>query len=180
MIYNNRILIFILIIKWVNGYTVQGRFGHTAVQVNDSIYFYGGDSSVSSSTATSNHSEWISDLAILSIKSSYQLTDPPWKPASGPQTSIGGPNVYSHVAFLGGLNNGNMIVIGGVMPSTDKFITDQEPTAFSYDLDLGRWNSFSLPSGNHLNRQGAACTTVDHGISYVSSNNSVILIDLFH
>lgn len=97
----------------------------------------------------------------------YQLTDPPWKPSSGPQSSVGGPSVYSHVAFMGGPNNGNMIVIGGVMPQTDKFSSDEEPTAYSYDCDLGRWNSFSLPSGNHLNRQGAACTTTEHGIAYV-------------
>ncbi|KAI8095582.1 hypothetical protein BDF21DRAFT_441948 [Thamnidium elegans] len=68
---------------------------------------------------------------------------------------------------MGGLNNGNMIVIGGVMPQTDKFSSDEEPTAYSYDCDLGRWNSFSLPSGNHLNRQGAACTTTEHGIAYI-------------
>jgi hypothetical protein len=109
----------------------------------------------------------ISDLAILPVHSAYQLTDPPWKPASGPQKSIGGPSVYSHVAFMGGTNNGNMIVIGGVMPQTDSFPSDDELTAYSYDCDLGRWNSFSLPSGNHLNRQGAACTTTEHGIAYV-------------
>lgn len=129
-----------------------------------SIYFYGGDSSISSLT---NQSEWISDLAILPLYLSYQLTDPPWKPASGPQNSVGGPSVYSHVAFMGGLNNGNMIIIGGVMPQTDKFSNDEEPTAYSYDWELGRWNSFSLPTGNHLNRQGAACTTIENGITYV-------------
>jgi hypothetical protein len=130
-----------------------------------SIYFYGGDSSVSSS---SDVNLWISDLSILPIHSPYLLTDPPWKPASGPQDAIGGPFVYSHVAFMGGTNNGNMIVIGGVMPQSSTLLTDEEPTAFSYDWDLGRWNSFSLPSGNHLNRQGAACTTIEHGIAYVS------------
>jgi hypothetical protein len=68
---------------------------------------------------------------------------------------------------MGGANNGNMIIIGGVMPQSDKFVNDEEPTAYSYDCDLGRWNSFSLPSGNHLNRQGAACTITKHGIAYV-------------
>jgi hypothetical protein len=95
------------------------------------------------------------------------LTDPPWKPASGPQDSIGGPPVYSHLSFLDGTNSGNMIIIGGVMPQTENFATDEEPTAYSYDCDLGRWNSFSLPSGNHLNRQGAASTTTGHGITYI-------------
>ncbi|KAI8641498.1 hypothetical protein BD408DRAFT_403378 [Parasitella parasitica] len=140
-------------------------FGHSAVLVNDSIYFYGGDSSVSS--AIKNTSEWLSELSILPIHSPYSLTDPPWKPASGPQDSIGGPPVYSHIAFMGGTNGGNMIVIGGVTPQTDTLATDEEPTAYSYDCDLGRWNSFSLPSGNHLNRQGAACTTTEHGIAYI-------------
>ncbi|CEP14034.1 hypothetical protein [Parasitella parasitica] len=146
-------------------YMIQARFGHSAVLVNDSIYFYGGDSSVSS--AIKNTSEWLSELSILPIHSPYPLTDPPWKPASGPQDSIGGPPVYSHIAFMGGTNGGNMIIIGGVMPQTDTLATDEEPTAYSYDCDLGRWNSFSLPSGNHLNRQGAACTTTEHGIAYI-------------
>lgn len=61
-----------------------------------------------------------------------------------------------------------MIIIGGVMPQTDNITSDDEPTAYSYDCDLGRWNSFTLPSGNHLNRQGAASTTTEHGITYVN------------
>lgn len=130
-----------------------------------SIYFYGGDSSVSSS---SDSNQWISDLSILPVHSPFTLTDPLWKPASGPQDAVGGPFVYSHVAFMGGTNNGNMIVIGGMMPQSFNLPTDEEPTGYSYDWDLGRWNSFSLPSGNHLNRQGAACTTIEHGIAYVN------------
>ncbi|GAN05824.1 hypothetical protein MAM1_0102d05300 [Mucor ambiguus] len=157
-----------------NGYIIQPRFGHSAVLVNDSIYFYGGDSSVSS--AIKNTSEWLSELSILPIHSPYPLTDPPWKPASGPQDSIGGPSVYSHIAFMGGTNGGNMIVIGGVMPQTEKYTTDEEPTAYSYDCDLGRWNSFSLPSGNHLNRQGAASTTTEHGIAYIWGGKRAVTI----
>lgn len=137
------------------------------VYIKISIYYYGGDSSLSS--ASVNESVWISDLAILPIHTAYQLTDPPWRPASGPQTSVGGPSVYSHIAFMGGINNGNMIIIGGVMPQTDNISSDDEPTAYSYDCDLGRWNSFSLPSGNHLNRQGAASTTTENGITYVNT-----------
>lgn len=139
-----------------------------------SIYFYGGDSSVSS--AIKNTSEWLSELSILPIHSPYSLTDPPWKPASGPQDSIGGPSVYSHIAFMGGTNSGNMIVIGGVMPQTERYTTDEEPTAYSYDCDLGRWNSFSLPSGNHLNRQGAASTPTEHGIAYIWGGKRAVTI----
>ncbi|KAF1796015.1 hypothetical protein FB192DRAFT_1437934 [Mucor lusitanicus] len=155
-------------------YIIQPRFGHSAVLVNDSIYFYGGDSSVSS--AIKNTSEWLSELSILPIHSPYSLTDPPWKPASGPQDSIGGPSVYSHIAFMGGTNSGNMIVIGGVMPQTERYTTDEEPTAYSYDCDLGRWNSFSLPSGNHLNRQGAASTPTEHGIAYIWGGKRAVTI----
>jgi hypothetical protein len=59
-----------------------------------------------------------------------------------------------------------MIVIGGIMQQTDH--SDEEPRAYSYDYDLGRWNSFSLPSGNHLNRQGAAVSTTENGITFVN------------
>jgi hypothetical protein len=120
-------------------------------------------------SSSSDINQWISDLAILPIHSSYPLTDPPWKPASGPQDAIGGPFVFSQVAFMGNANNGNMIVIGGMMPQSVTLETDEGTTGYSYDWDLGRWNSFSLPSGNHLNRQGAACTAIGHGIAYVNS-----------
>jgi hypothetical protein len=78
---------------------------------------------------------------------------------------VGGPAVYSHIAFNGG--NENMIIIGGVMPQQSS-LSDEEPTAYSYDCDLGRWNSFSLPGGNHLNRQGAGYSPVGNGVAYVS------------
>ncbi|KAK4511512.1 Serine carboxypeptidase 3 [Mucor velutinosus] len=171
---NTILILLLLLIHFNQAYIIQPRFGHSAVLVNDSIYFYGGDSSVSS--AIKNTSEWLSELSILPIHSPYSLTDPPWKPASGPQDSIGGPSVYSHIAFMGGTNSGNMIVIGGVMPQTEKYTTDEEPTAYSYDCDLGRWNSFSLPSGNHLNRQGAASTTTEHGIAYIWGGKRAVTI----
>ncbi|KAI8143462.1 hypothetical protein BJV82DRAFT_514585 [Fennellomyces sp. T-0311] len=106
-------------------------------------------------------------MAILPINAPFSLTDPPWKPASGPQNSVGGPVVYSHTAFVGGPNGGNMIVVGGVMPTTEKSNSDDEPTAYSYDCDIGRWNSFSLPSQNYLNRQGAASSVASTGIAHV-------------
>lgn len=127
-----------------------------------SIYYYGGDSSVS------NVSVWSSELSILPIFSTYSVTEPPWKPASGPQNVIGGPSVSSHVSFS---SNNNMIVIGGVMPLKERYnLTDEEPLAYSYNYELGRWNSFSLPSGNHLNRQGAASTTTETGLTFVNNH----------
>ncbi|CDH60217.1 hypothetical protein RO3G_09099 [Lichtheimia corymbifera JMRC:FSU:9682] len=110
-------------------------------------------------------------MAILPIDVSYSLTDPPWKPASGPQSSVGGPVVYSHIAFVGGHNGGNMIIVGGVMPMSEKSTSDDETTAYSYDCDVGRWNSFTLPSYNYLNRQGAA-SSIWGGKRAVSSTST--------
>lgn len=114
-------------------------------------------------------------MAILPIDVSYSLTDPPWKPASGPQSSVGGPVVYSHIAFVGGHNGGNMIIVGGVMPMSEKSTSDDETTAYSYDCDVGRWNSFTLPSYNYLNRQGAASSVSSNGIAYASIKHAYIL-----
>ncbi|KAI7860368.1 hypothetical protein BDC45DRAFT_431226 [Circinella umbellata] len=106
-------------------------------------------------------------MAILPINIPFSLTDPPWKPASGPQSSVGGPIVYSHTAFVGGPNGGNMIVLGGVMPTTEKSNSDDESIAYSYDCDIGRWNTFSLPTQNYLNRQGAASSISSNGIAHI-------------
>ncbi|KAG1472743.1 hypothetical protein G6F56_001352 [Rhizopus delemar] len=146
-------VLFIFFVQYVTGYTAVGRFGHSAIVLNGSIYFYGGDGAINSNST-------LSDLAILPIHSSFELTRPPWSSPSGPQDSLGGPSVQAHVAFLGGSNAGNMIIMGGVMPSL--MALDEEPKAYSYDIDLGRWNSFTLPRGNRLNRQGAGCTTTGH------------------
>lgn len=113
-----------------------------------------------------NGTHYLSDLAILPLHSSFSLTNPPWSPVSGPQASLGGPSVHAHIAFMGGLNGGNMIIMGGVMPN--QMILDEEPKAYSYDIDLGRWNSFTLPKGNRLNRQGAGCTATENGLTFVS------------
>ena len=129
-----------------------------------SIYFYGGDTSIVSSTSTPS---WVSDLAILPINIPFSLTDLPWKPASGPQNSVGGPIVYSHTAFVGGPNGGNMIIVGGVTPTTEKSNSDDESIAYTYDCDIGRWNTFSLPTQNYLNRQGAASSIPSSGIAHV-------------
>ncbi|CAO3664367.1 unnamed protein product [Rhizopus microsporus] len=58
-----------------------------------------------------------------------------------------------------------MLIIGGVMPN--QMPIDEEPTAYTYDIDLGRWNSFSLPRENRLNRQGAGCTVTKNGTAYI-------------
>ncbi|KAI9263726.1 hypothetical protein BY458DRAFT_239666 [Sporodiniella umbellata] len=58
-----------------------------------------------------------------------------------------------------------MIIMGGVMPS--QMVLDEEPKAYSYDIDLGRWNSFTLPRGNRLSRQGAGCTSTSHGVTFI-------------
>ncbi|CAO3675657.1 unnamed protein product [Rhizopus stolonifer] len=150
-------VLFILFVQYVTGYTAIGRFGHSAIILNDSLYFYGGDGAINSNST-------LSDLAILPIHSSFELTRPPWSSPSGPQASLGGPSVQAHVAFLGGSNAENMIIMGGVMPSP--MALDEEPKAYSYDIDLGRWNSFTLPRGNRLNRQGAGCTTTGH-VSFI-------------
>lgn len=76
--------------------------------------------------------------------------------------------VYSHTAFVGGLNGGNMIIVGGVRPAAASTDADDAAIAYSYDCDTGQWNSFSLPTGNFLNRQGAASSVTSHGIAHVS------------
>ena len=106
-------------------------------------------------------------MAILPINIPFSLTDLPWKPASGPQNSVGGPIVYSHTAFVGGPNGGNMIIVGGVTPTTEKSNSDDESIAYTYDCDIGRWNTFSLPTQNYLNRQGAASSIPSSGIAHV-------------
>ena len=108
-------------------------------------------------------------MAVLPIDIPFSLTEPPWKPASGPQNTVGGPVVYSHVAFVGGLNGGDMIVVGGVMSDTDGNSTSEERTAYSYDCNVGRWNSFSLPNSDYLNRQDAAVATASDGVAYVTN-----------
>ncbi|KAG1464512.1 hypothetical protein G6F46_002569 [Rhizopus delemar] len=143
-------------------YAAIGRFGHSAILLNDSIYFYGGDGAIN---VNDNGTHYLSDLAILPLHSSFSLTNPPWSPVSGPQASLGGPSVDAHIAFMGGLNGGNMIIMGGVMPN--QMILDEEPKAYSYDIDLGRWNSFTLPKGNRLNRQGAGCTATENGLTFI-------------
>ncbi|ORZ17751.1 hypothetical protein BCR42DRAFT_412427 [Absidia repens] len=93
----------------------------------------------------------------------YSLTHIPWRSSSGTQQE--GPPVYSQVAFVGGHNDGNMIIVGGVTPANN--LTDEATLAYSYDCSLGRWNSFGLPRENYLNRQGAFATVVDKGVAYI-------------
>lgn len=134
------------------------------MKVIRSILFYGGDGSINPNDDNSTH--YLSDLAILPVHSPFSVTSPPWSTASGLQSSLGGPSVRAHIAFTGGLNGDNMLIIGGVMPN--QMPIDEEPTAYTYDIDLGRWNSFSLPRENRLNRQGAGCTITKNGTAYVS------------
>jgi hypothetical protein len=70
-----------------------------------------------------------------------------------------------------------MLIIGGVMPN--QMPIDEEPTAYTYDIDLGRWNSFSLPRENRLNRQGAGCTVTKNGTAYVSLKTVIVLFILW-
>ncbi|CAO3598310.1 unnamed protein product [Absidia cylindrospora] len=93
----------------------------------------------------------------------YSLTHIPWQSSSGTQKE--GPPVYSQVAFVGGHNDGNMIIVGGVTPANN--LTNEATLAYSYDCSLGRWNSFGLPRENYLNRQGAFATIVDKGVAYI-------------
>ncbi|KAI8096489.1 uncharacterized protein BX664DRAFT_60249 [Halteromyces radiatus] len=58
-----------------------------------------------------------------------------------------------------------MIIVGGLMPTNST--TDEADVAYSYDCDLGRWNTFSLPPKNYLNRQGAFATIVTDGVAYI-------------
>jgi hypothetical protein len=126
-----------------------------------SIYFYGGDTAVGT---PADSPQWISDLAILPINVPYALTRIPWQSSSGPQKALGGPAVYSHVGFTDG--GTKMILVGGVTP--DNNLTDEATMAYTYDCALGRWNSFTLPHANYLNRQGAFATMVGKGQAYVS------------
>lgn len=107
-------------------------------------------------------------MAILPINVPYSLTDPPWRSPSGPQSSVGGPVVYSHTAFVGGSESDSMILVGGVMPATEKSSSDDASAAYSYARSSGRWNSFRLPTGNYLNREGAASSVTSNGDAYVS------------
>ncbi|ORX50605.1 hypothetical protein DM01DRAFT_250918 [Hesseltinella vesiculosa] len=70
--------------------------------------------------------------------------------------------VYSHSAFQGGLRGDNLIIVGGITPSND--FSDDVKVAYSYDCSLGRWNTFTLPHDNLLNRQGSDATLTQLGI----------------
>ncbi|KAI8062636.1 hypothetical protein BC940DRAFT_322018 [Gongronella butleri] len=108
----------------------------------------------------------------------FGLVDLPWKASSGPQNSVGGPMVYSHSAFLGGLKGDNIIIVGGVTSNMD--LSDDVLVAYTYDCNLGRWNTVTLPRGNQLNRQGAACTLTQPGVAYtLVGGNFIVLLGGF-
>ncbi|KAF7726859.1 hypothetical protein EC973_008366 [Apophysomyces ossiformis] len=60
-----------------------------------------------------------------------------------------------------------MFVVGGVTPNMDNGSVDEDWTAYSYDCDIGRWNTFSLPSKDSVDRQNAACAVTNNGIAYL-------------
>ncbi|CAO3598163.1 unnamed protein product [Absidia cylindrospora] len=146
----------------VFAYKAANRFGHSAVLINNSLYFYGGDTAVG---APANGPIVLSDLAVLPLDVPFALTRIPWRPASGLQNTLGGPANYSHVAFA--RDHRDMVIVGGVIPGNN--LTDDLTLAYAYDCILGAWNSFRLPMGNYLNRQGSSGTNLGNGVVFVSS-----------
>lgn len=128
-----------------------------------SIYFYGGDSSITASTRTPL---WLSDLAVLNMSTSFSLQQPNWSPVSGTQSILGGPSVYYHVGFTGTRNSRHMFIMGGITPSSQ---SQPDAQAYVYDTNRRLWTSFSLPNKDNLFRQGAAASVTSNGQAYVSN-----------
>ncbi|KAG2177013.1 hypothetical protein INT43_007667 [Umbelopsis isabellina] len=145
----------------VSAYTAVGRYGHSAVLMNNSIYFYGGDSSITASTRTPL---WLSDLAVLNLSTSFALQQPKWSAVSGTQSIIGGPSVYYQVGFSGTNNSDNMFVAGGITPAVAH---DNNEPVYLYNVARRQWKTLDVPNKEMLHKQGAAVSVTSGGLAYL-------------
>ncbi|KAI9282509.1 hypothetical protein BC943DRAFT_114414 [Umbelopsis sp. AD052] len=151
----------------VNCYTAVGRYGHSAVLMDNSIYFYGGDSSITASTRTPL---WLSDLAVLNLSGSFPLQQPNWSPISGTQSILGGPSVYYHVGFADDHGSKQMLIVGGITPSAQ---SQNNNSAYMYDAARRQWTQLSLPDQDVVHRQGAAVSTTSNGQAYLWGGKTI-------
>lgn len=127
-----------------------------------SIYFYGGDSSITASTRTPL---WLSDLAVLNLSTSFALQQPKWSAVSGTQSIIGGPSVYYQVGFSGANNSDNIFISGGITPA---LAHDNDEPVYLYNVARRQWKTMDLPNKEMLHKQGAAVSVTSGGLAYVS------------
>ncbi|CAI2164478.1 14452_t:CDS:2 [Funneliformis geosporum] len=144
----------LVLIQSAKAMLLEPRWGHGAVLLSNKLYIYGGK------TGTKNDLDYINQLIILDVSTSFAISDPAWT------TRSVGPKVAYHTISIGGSQNELLVLYGGEYLNTpDEPVPDNPLFYYNTLEDSPEWNNANLSLGTPR-KEHTAVTRLSDSMNY--------------